>query len=598
MPLIDAENFDGVTAPAIPSGWSVGSGFATTTAVSGVTPTSSPNMLENTVGLAGTYYATYGTADSNSGNVVVGSDVTLSGASGSAPRVGVTARGSAATLNSSTSTYAAWVDWHSTLVGISKIIAGTETVLFSVTPSSLGNAWYTIGFTLVGSTLSLTVQRKSDGYWLTSSGAWQSAAAMAISGSDSSITGSGYAGVYMMELGSGFTSYWDGWSFSTATTTAVLARTDANDTFAGVAGFSSLGSVAGMGRNDGFAGTGHAGAFASAAITERHDALAAWAMVSPFLQATERRDVFNASGAFYTSGTLAPTGAGDAFAATGLAMAGATAAITESHDTFTASGGFTYDTRAGLVAGGRNDTFVAIGTQSSSAALAAIAHADGFSALGVDKSLAVLAAAGTGDTMRAGLERVAYHVYANTGAGDPINYGSPIDTTGTLTFTTGPLSYPGTWSFGVRAFWVVSGLEEQNLDCAITIILDGSGIDITNRPLPPRALRAFARPAGAIRAEWVYPLTTGPKKPVGFHVYSGTTGVPNYATPAATVLFTSGVANSFVGNLAGLTNGVTYTIGVRAYNATGEETNTNTATVIADSTGPTAVQSLTATATV
>ncbi len=60
----------------------------------------------------------------------------------------------------------------------------------------------------------------------------------------------------------------------------------------------------------------------------------------------------------------------------------------------------------------------------------------------------------------------AYHVYANTGGGDPIDYSSVVDTTATLTYPTSALSYPGTWSFGVRAFDTVSGLEEQNLDCA------------------------------------------------------------------------------------------------------------------------------------
>jgi hypothetical protein len=42
---------------------------------------------------------------------------------------------------------------------------------------------------------------------------------------------------------------------------------------------------------------------------------------------------------------------------------------------------------------------------------------------------------------------------------------------------------------------------------------------------------------------------------------------------------------------------MTYTIGVRAYNATAEESNSNTVIVTADATGPAAVGALTGTAT-
>jgi hypothetical protein len=190
-----------------------------------------------------------------------------------------------------------------------------------------------------------------------------------------------------------------------------------------------------------------------------------------------------------------------------------------------------------------------------------------------------------------------YHVYANTGAGDPINYSSVVDTTAILTYTTSALSYPGTWSFGVRAFDTVSGLEEQNLDCTLTIVLDASGIDITNRPAPPLGLRSFALAGGSIRVEWYYPPTSGAKAPSGFHVYTGTAGPPSYTTLAATVLFSSGFANSFVANMTGLTDGTAHTVGVRAYNAMAEETNTTTVSVTAIATGPATVDDLVGVAT-
>jgi hypothetical protein len=100
----------------------------------------------------------------------------------------------------------------------------------------------------------------------------------------------------------------------------------------------------------------------------------------------------------------------------------------------------------------------------------------------------------------------------------------------------------------------------------------------------------------SIKIEWYYPTTRGAKTPTGFHVYQGTGGMPDYSTVAATVLYSTGFFNMFQAKLTGLTNGTAYTIGVRAYNASGEETNTTTVTVTADSTGPNPVDSLMATA--
>ena len=139
-------------------------------------------------------------------------------------------------------------------------------------------------------------------------------------------------------------------------------------------------------------------------------------------------------------------------------------------------------------------------------------------------------------------------------------------------------------------------LEEENLDCAVTIILDASGIDITNRPKAPTALRALARAGGTIRVEWAYNTINPSPVPTGFHVYKGTGGMPSYGSPAATVSFQAAIAGSFMADLSGLTNGTVYTIGVRAYNSTAEEPNTVTVNCTADSTGPTAVVSLMATA--
>jgi len=193
-----------------------------------------------------------------------------------------------------------------------------------------------------------------------------------------------------------------------------------------------------------------------------------------------------------------------------------------------------------------------------------------------------------------GAQAVWYHVYANTGAGDPINYQTPVATTSGLTWTSSPLSFAADWKFGVRAFYQPGGLEEQNLDCAVEIILDSTGRDITNRPAPPTGLRAIAVKGGAIKVEWSYPnpVTTA-KTPTGFHVYDGI-GSVSYTTPVATVAYSSSIANVWTATISGLTNGTTYTIGVRAFNAVAEEPNTSTVSCTSDANGPSAVQSLTA----
>jgi hypothetical protein len=189
---------------------------------------------------------------------------------------------------------------------------------------------------------------------------------------------------------------------------------------------------------------------------------------------------------------------------------------------------------------------------------------------------------------------IQYHVYANTGAGDPINYATPIGTVDGLTWSSLPLAYPGNWAFSVRAFYSSTGLEEQNLDCAVTLLLDAAGNDITDRPRPPTGLRALAVAGGNIKVEWSGPNPVTPgTRPSGFHIYIGV-GPLSYAAPAATVSYGSSIDDVFTATLTGLANRTSYTIGVRSFNATAEEPNTITVTCTADSVGPSAVQSLAA----
>lgn len=159
------------------------------------------------------------------------------------------------------------------------------------------------------------------------------------------------------------------------------------------------------------------------------------------------------------------------------------------------------------------------------------------------------------------------------------------------------LSVPGTWSLGVRA--ADANGEEQNLDCSVSVTFDAAGRDISDIPAPPVGLRAIPTTGAGLTIIWSYPPTSGAGVPIGFHVYLGTGAAPDYANPAATVAFNTAILGSWTAGLSSrLIDGVTYTIGVRAFNATGEEENTTTVSATADGTGPLPVTGLTATAVV
>ena len=378
--------------------------------------------------------------------------------------------------------------------------------------------------------------------------------------------------------------------------TAALGITEGHDAIAAAGGFLTTASAALTAGNDSAALAGLLTAVAAAAITAGNDA--------PGL-----------AGMLTAAGSFAVSGGTDSLAGSGVFTAAGSSSLTEGHDSPAAAAGFLTAGSAAITAGSDSPAMVgfygelgtiALGETMDSPALSGVfiaaavaAVAEGHDTFASTPGLTVSASMGVTeghDSFAVFSSGIEYQIFANTGIGDPINYNLAIATTGLLTWTSSPLAYPGTWKFGVRAFDPVTGLEEENLDAAVTIILDGSGIDITNRPKAPLALRAFPTAGGGIRVEWAYNTINPSPVPTGFHVYIGTGGMPSYGSPAATVSFQAAIAGTFVANLSGLTGGTAYTIGVRAYNATAEEPNTNTVTVTAITTGPSAVISLTATA--
>lgn len=192
---------------------------------------------------------------------------------------------------------------------------------------------------------------------------------------------------------------------------------------------------------------------------------------------------------------------------------------------------------------------------------------------------------------------IIYHIYMNSGQGEPLDYLVPLASVGGLSWTSGPLNAPGDYRMGVRTFDPATGLEEQNVDAVVNVVLDALGRDVTRVPAAPMGPRALPLAGGGIRVEWAYACTDPSRQPLGFHVYLGTGSGPDYASPSATVPWSDQGQSRFRADLTNLTAETVYFLGVRAFNAVGEEANTVVLSIRADGTPPSQVDSLQAAAT-
>jgi hypothetical protein len=202
---------------------------------------------------------------------------------------------------------------------------------------------------------------------------------------------------------------------------------------------------------------------------------------------------------------------------------------------------------------------------------------------------------GTGGVSLAGRgtsDALFYHVYGNLGQGGQIDYTTPIALVAGHTWTSTTVTVPGQYKLGVRAFDPITGLEDQNIDAAIDLVIDAQGNDVTDVPPSPVGLRAFPVAGGKLRVEWTCPCGSTWRQPTGFHVYLSSGSSLDYSQPASTVLWSSSRSGSFSSDVSSLRDGMVYTVAVRSFNAVGEEPNKIALIVTADSTPPTAVDSL------
>jgi hypothetical protein len=201
---------------------------------------------------------------------------------------------------------------------------------------------------------------------------------------------------------------------------------------------------------------------------------------------------------------------------------------------------------------------------------------------------------------------IVYYVYAGDSNGGPVDYSRLIGQTYLLTFDSVPLAHSTSTRFGVRVHSSVTGLTEQNTDAQVFIVVGPAGEDLSNLPPAPVGLTVRAAKGGTAVVEWAYPYLKLPSLPTGFHVYLTAGSTLDYATPAATVpygpaslpiAFRRPQPGNYRATLTGLADGTSYVVGVRAYNAAGEEANTVALSVVGDTTAPLNVANLTATLT-
>ena len=185
-----------------------------------------------------------------------------------------------------------------------------------------------------------------------------------------------------------------------------------------------------------------------------------------------------------------------------------------------------------------------------------------------------------------------YRIYSNGGTGGPVDLSTIVATVSALTWSSGTITPPADLTYLVRAYDTASGLEDPNGDARARVVLNAAGVDISALPAAPVGLSASPRAGGTARVSWRYsPGSLWP--PSDFHVYLGA-GSVSYTTPVATVPYDAGSpGRAYSALISGLSDGVTYAVGVRAYSAAGEEQNTASAAVTGMVAGPAAVQSLT-----
>lgn len=184
-----------------------------------------------------------------------------------------------------------------------------------------------------------------------------------------------------------------------------------------------------------------------------------------------------------------------------------------------------------------------------------------------------------------------YRIFSNNGFGGSIDYSSPIAEISGLEWTSDALPAGSSFRFGVRSYDPANGLEDENLDAAVTLIINSEGRDATRIPRSPLGLRVLDQGGGSVRLEWTIVDASAPNRATHFHVYIAQDAVTDFSSPIVVPL--SALRGDVVATeVHDLPEGRRHVAIVRAVNSYGDDGNMHSIHFTADRTPPASVDGL------
>jgi hypothetical protein len=215
MGTVKSENWDGVTAPNLPTGWTAAAAIQTET----TSFNSSANGIYTTSSNAEDVAYWNTNDDGNGGDAQASSWFHNSVHTGGLQGRVYCRMTTPSTALSGVTGYVSSVDFAGNSLRLSKVVGGTLTNLGTRTHTwSIGDK-IVLYCRTVGTSIILRCQRVSDGKWLDSADAWQSSVQDTISVTNSVITGVGKAGIgFFQQVAANDIVYADDFLFETVST--------------------------------------------------------------------------------------------------------------------------------------------------------------------------------------------------------------------------------------------------------------------------------------------------------------------------------------------------------------------------------------------
>lgn len=229
MATIHTDNFDGVTAPALPSGWICGAAPGSVYQTETAAFNSAPNGVKNQY-LSNNTLMYWNTDDDGNGGDAQASAWFRVGAIGaSGLEAYVLCRLTTAAINFTGCTgYVASLDFGTGAVRLARCSGGGLTNLQTVTVSlSSAPESYLLFCRCVGTNIIARVQRLSDSKWLDSAGVWQTGAHDCINLVNAAVSGAGKSGVALFLDDAGSSLVLDDFVFETVPSSGARTQTQA-----------------------------------------------------------------------------------------------------------------------------------------------------------------------------------------------------------------------------------------------------------------------------------------------------------------------------------------------------------------------------------